>query len=137
MPAAGAGRVRRAGGLRRSGARERGTVTAELALALPAVVLVLVVVLTAGAAAVTHVRCADAARAGARAAALGEQPAVVTQVVQELAGPAADVVVGVEDGWVVVTVTRPVAVGLGWDGLRATATARTPAEPDGAPGAGP
>ncbi|MGO2180660.1 MAG: hypothetical protein ACTH5I_18920, partial [Cellulosimicrobium funkei] len=51
------GRVREGG--------ERGAVTAELAVALPAVVLVLVVVLTLAAAAGAQMRSADAARAAA------------------------------------------------------------------------
>ncbi|WP_456847646.1 TadE/TadG family type IV pilus assembly protein, partial [Cellulomonas sp. P5_C6] len=55
-----------------AGRRDRGSVTAELAVGLPAVALLLVAVLTVGAAAVAQTRCTDGARAGARAAALGE-----------------------------------------------------------------
>jgi secretion/DNA translocation related TadE-like protein len=54
---------------------ERGTVTAELALALPSVVLLLGVVLAVGELVAAQVRCLDAARAGVRLAARGE-PAV-------------------------------------------------------------
>ncbi len=51
---------------------DRGSVTAEFAVALPAVVAVLAVAMSAVAAATAQVRCVDAARAGARAAARGE-----------------------------------------------------------------
>jgi Flp pilus assembly protein TadG len=51
---------------------ERGSVTAETALALPAVVLVLAALLGCGQALVAQVNCVDAARAGARAAARSE-----------------------------------------------------------------
>ncbi|WP_352240207.1 TadE family type IV pilus minor pilin [Microbispora sp. NBRC 16548] len=65
--------------------RERGSVTAETAVALPA----LVVVLTASLWAVTIVgaqlRCVDAARAGARAAARGEAAEEVSAAVLRLA----------------------------------------------------
>ena len=47
--------------------RDGGTVTAELAVALPGVVLLAVALLVAGQAAIGEVRCTDAARAGARA----------------------------------------------------------------------
>jgi Flp pilus assembly protein TadG len=50
----------------------RGSVTAELALALPSVVLVLGVVVCVGQVVTAQVRCTDAARAGARLAARGE-----------------------------------------------------------------
>ncbi|MGH3326982.1 MAG: TadE family type IV pilus minor pilin [Streptomycetales bacterium] len=63
---------------RRSGPRaprgDRGLVTAETAAALPALVLVLAVVLWGVAAAGAQLRCIDAARAGARAVARGEDP---------------------------------------------------------------
>jgi len=55
---------------------DRGSVTAEFAVALPAVVAVLAVLLSAVAAATAELRCVDAARAGARAAARGETPSV-------------------------------------------------------------
>src|SRR5690606_25540001 len=73
---------------RRSGADgQRGSVTAELALLLPAVVVVLLVCTTLGAAVLGQVRCADAARAAARAAAIGEPASVVQAVARDLAGP--------------------------------------------------
>lgn len=61
----------------RAGARspDRGSVTAEAALALPALLLVLAAVLWAVASGIGHLRCLDAARTGARALARGEEPA--------------------------------------------------------------
>ncbi|WP_305852982.1 TadE family type IV pilus minor pilin [Georgenia sp. TF02-10] len=112
---------------------DRGGVTAELALVLPAVVLLLVVLLVAAAAAVSQVRVADAARAGARAAALGEPAAVITSVAEHLAGPAATVRVGRDQGYVVVTVTRELPGLLAVTDLTARATARAVPEPGEGP----
>lgn len=111
-------------------ARDRGSATAELALGLPAVVLALLLVLVAGSAAVAQVRCTDAARAAARAAALGEDPGVVAAIVADLAGEAAQVAVTTSGGWVEVTVTRPVSVGWLGGALTASATFAIPVEPD-------
>ena len=113
---------------------ERGTVTAELAIVLPAVVLVLVVTMTTAAAAIVQVRCADAARAGARAAALGEDLAGVRAAVGEVADRGSAVSVERTGEWVTVRVTRPVS--SRWGPLVASAQARAWAEPTGA-GAGP
>ena len=52
--------------------RERGTATAELAVALPSLVLVLAVALAAVDLGLAQVRCVDAARLGARLLARGE-----------------------------------------------------------------
>ncbi len=98
--------------------RDRGTVTAELALGLPAVVTVLLAVLLLAGAATTQLRCADAARAGARAAALGEDAATVSATAARVAGPDAAVAIHRDGGWVTVSVRRPVAVPLAggrWD----------------------
>ena len=61
-------------GARRGVARraDRGSVTAELAMAFPVVVLLLLVGITAVGAVLTKLRCVDAAREAARAAARGE-----------------------------------------------------------------
>jgi hypothetical protein len=62
---------------------ERGSVTAEIAVALPALVLVITVALWGVSAAAAQVACVDAARAGARAAARGEpMPAVQAAVLR-------------------------------------------------------
>ena len=52
--------------------RDRGSVTAELAVALPVLVLLLLAGLTAVNAVATKMRCVDAAREAARAEARGE-----------------------------------------------------------------
>jgi hypothetical protein len=69
------GREERACGERGSGRRrsgERGSATAELAVALPALVLLLSVALGGIDAVLQHLRCVDAARDAALAAARGE-----------------------------------------------------------------
>ncbi|WP_152232599.1 TadE family type IV pilus minor pilin [Georgenia ruanii] len=103
--------------------------TAELAVALPGVVLLLLVLLTAASAALTQVRVADAARAGARAAALGEPAGQVSAVAAHLAGRGVAVHVGREGGYVVVEVARDLPGPLAVAGLRASATARALPEP--------
>ncbi|TDE89289.1 pilus assembly protein TadE [Occultella glacieicola] len=113
---------------------DRGSVTAEFAIVLPAVVLVLVAVLLVAAAAATQVRCTDAARAGARAAALGSGEAEVAAIASDLAGEQARVSVSSADGWVVVRVTAPVATGpFGAAGLTASAQFSARAEPGSEP----
>lgn len=109
---------------------ERGAVTAELALVLPAVVVVLLVCAALGASALGQLRCADAARAAARAAAIGEPVVVVEDVARDLAGADAQVSVTRDGGWVEVVVSRPVAAGPTWLGeLRAEGAARAWVEP--------
>ncbi|WP_245862623.1 TadE family type IV pilus minor pilin [Sanguibacter antarcticus] len=97
--------------------------TAELAVALPAVVLVLVAVLVIAAAGIVQLRVTDAARAGARAAAAGETDARAAEIAQRTAGDAVSVSVHRADPWVTVTVAAPVAGGwFGGRGLAASAT---------------
>lgn len=79
---------RRRAGTRRRPARgdpERGMVTAEIATTLPALAVVLVAAVWVLAFGAAQVRCADAAREAARAAARGEDAAVVRQVATEVA----------------------------------------------------
>lgn len=85
--------------------------TAETAVVLPAVVLVLVAVLSAGSAGVAQLRCSDAARVAARAAAIGEVDPVAAALA--VAGVGADVSVSSADGWVHVVVSREVALPFG------------------------
>lgn len=109
---------------------ERGSVTVELALALPAVALLLAAVLVLTSAAVGQLRCADAARAGARAAALGEQPTQVRAVAERVAGGSAAIGIDAHDGWVTVSVSRPVGAGpFAGAPLRAHASAIARVEP--------
>ncbi|MEU6034400.1 TadE family type IV pilus minor pilin [Actinomadura sp. NPDC047616] len=104
-------------------------VTAEIAVALPALVLVLVTSLWAVRIASTQVACTDAARSGARAAARGEPLPAVRAVVARALPPGAQIRISrnVETTRVDVAVpTRPPAVsGLPALLIRAHATAAT------------
>ena len=106
----------------------RGAVTAEFAVALPAVLLLLALLLAGSAAGVTQLRLEEAARAGARALARGEDAAAVDVIVRRLAGSAAASAVASDGGWLSVTVSGrvPGAVGslLPWT-LTARAWARS------------
>lgn len=108
-------------------ARERGAVTAEFAVALPAVVLLLAFLLAGGAAGLTQLRLEEAVRAGARAAARDESIDSVKDTVGRLAGK--DVTSSVTDdgSWLTVTASSPVGGALGslipWR-LTASAAAR-------------
>ncbi|MFV0253512.1 MAG: TadE family type IV pilus minor pilin [Beutenbergiaceae bacterium] len=113
----------------RASGRARGSVTAELAIGLPAVVMVLVLVMSVGSAALAQVRCTDAARAAARAAALGADGATIDAIVADLAGEAAQVEVTQSADWVHVLVSRPIAAPWGADGLMAQARFSLPLEP--------
>ncbi|HLS48856.1 MAG TPA: TadE family type IV pilus minor pilin [Actinomycetaceae bacterium] len=112
------------------GACERGAVTAELALTLPAVVLILLFAVTVMGGAITHLRVTDAATAVARAAAVGESPDRLAEVARHLAGPGAQLSVTASDGWAHATITAPVHHPLpGIGALQATASASAPMEP--------
>lgn len=130
---------------RRGRGNAHGAVTAEFAVALPAVLLLLALLLAGASAGVTQLRLEEAARAGARALARGEDPAAVQGIVRTLAGTSATASVGTEGEWLSVTVADGVGGPLGatvpWT-LTAKATTRseTPAaaanpglEPVGAP----
>ncbi|WP_337062410.1 TadE family type IV pilus minor pilin [Kineococcus sp. G2] len=100
---------------------------AELAVALPAVVLVLALVLGAARVVLAQVACVDAARAGARAAARGEDAGVVRATAAAAApARAAVAVLAGGDGTVAVEVrsVQRLAGPLGGEVLvRSTATA--------------
>ena len=83
----------------------RGAVTAEFAVALPAVLLLLALLLAGSAAGVTQLRLEEAARAGARALARGEDAAAVDVIVRRLAGASAASAVASDGEWVSVTVS--------------------------------
>jgi hypothetical protein len=89
---------------------DTGTATAELAVALPAVALLLLTILTVSSVVIAHVRCLDAARAGARWAARGEDSADVRRVAAEGAPTASRVSVASSGTTVTVTVTARVTV---------------------------
>jgi len=107
---------------------DRGAVTAELAVGLVAVSVVLLALLATGAATLTRLTCLDAARTGARVAALGEPDPVVVDAARHVLGDrGGHVAVQRADGWVTVTVSAPFT---GWsDGMRARAAATAWAEP--------
>ena len=90
-----------------------GAVTAEFAVALPAVLLLLALLLAGSAAGVTQLRLEEAARAGARALARGEDAAAVDVIVRRLAGASAASAVASDGGWLVVTVSGKVPGAVG------------------------
>ncbi|MGC0141430.1 MULTISPECIES: TadE family type IV pilus minor pilin [unclassified Pseudactinotalea] len=106
--------------------------TAELALCLPAVLLVLLLVVTLGAASVAQLRCTDAARAGARAAALGHSQAEVHRIVADRAGDGAAVRIDAGPEWVRVQVSRPL-VSQWWGTWRISAEFSAVPEPSAEP----
>lgn len=120
--------VPRAVRLRRDVA-DRGAVTAELAVGTVAVAVVLVAVLATGAATVARLTCLDAARTGARVAALGEPDGDVVAAARRVLGGRGDVHVARDDGWVTVTASVPFT---GWPvlgGAHARASATSWVEP--------
>ncbi|HET9188423.1 MAG TPA: TadE family type IV pilus minor pilin [Acidothermaceae bacterium] len=89
---------------RRRSRSDDGYVTAETAIVLPALVVLLGVALWAIAVAGAQVRCVDAARDAARAAARGEPDAAVVAVATAAGPPGCDVVVSHRGDRVVVIV---------------------------------
>ncbi|MER5768113.1 TadE family type IV pilus minor pilin [Streptomyces sp. NPDC001985] len=70
---------------------DRGSVTAEAAVALPALVVFTLALVWALMAAAAQIQCVDAARAGARAAARSESRDVVVAAARSAAPPGAEV----------------------------------------------
>ncbi|BCW37581.1 hypothetical protein StoSoilA2_36370 [Arthrobacter sp. StoSoilA2] len=107
--------------------KQRGAVTAEFAVALPAVILLFAFLLAAGAAGITQLRLEEAARAGARSLARGESSGEVQGIVRRLAGEGAAVGVASDGDWVTVTASAAAGGSLGslipWT-LTASASAR-------------
>jgi Flp pilus assembly protein TadG len=97
---------------------ERGSATAELAVALPALVLVLGVALAAVVLGLDQVRCVDAARVAARSVARGDDLATARTRAGAAAPPGAQVVIETSAGTVRVSVTGGLPERLaGWTGL--------------------
>jgi TadE-like protein len=99
--------------MRRRRVDEPGSVTAETALALPAVALVALTVAGVGSVAVAQLRCVDAARAGARLAARGEMPSRVISRAASIAPSGALVTVGAAGREAVVSIRSTVDLPLG------------------------
>lgn len=94
--------------MRRRRPRDAGYATVEAALAIPSLVLFTVALAGVLTGLATQIRCVDAARLGARAAARGESAAEVRAAVTG-AVPDASVHTTTADGLITVTVTAPVA----------------------------
>jgi hypothetical protein len=117
----------------------RGSITAETAVAFPALVLILAISLWGVSAAAAQVACVDAARAGARAAARGEPESQVRAAVLRAAPPRARVFLSrdpVTTRVVVEAQVRPPVKGL-FPPLELQAQALTATEPQGRDGNSP
>ncbi|WP_226759632.1 TadE family type IV pilus minor pilin [Arthrobacter sp. SO3] len=82
-------------------------------MALPAVMLLLALLLAGSAAGVTQLRLEEAARAGARALARGEDAGAVGVIVRRLAGDSAASAVASDGEWLTVTVSGRVPGAVG------------------------
>lgn len=115
---------------------ERGTVTAEFAVVLPALVLVLILVVGAGVIGIAQVRVYEAARAGAREAARGEPVHDIEKAAKRKAGPGSTVTVSQGGAFAKVRVktTLPKALHPIMKDVEASAEARTEGESHGSIG---
>lgn len=113
--------------------RDAGMVTAEIAVAVPAVVLVLTLVLAAVATATDHVRCVDASRTGARLLARGEPVEVVRRHVARQAPDGARITLEVGADTVRAEVEGVAPAVLRGLGVRARPRAVAYAVPEGLP----
>ncbi|MFJ2113156.1 MULTISPECIES: TadE family type IV pilus minor pilin [unclassified Streptomyces] len=111
----------------RSSEADRGSVTAEAAVAVPALVVFTMALVWALTAASAQIQCVDAARAGARAAARSEPRALAVAAARSAAPAGARVVLGRTDGLWRVRVEAPTP-GPGALALTLTAEAVAPAE---------
>lgn len=107
--------------------RDRGSVTAEAAVAVPALVVFALALVWALTAASAQIQCVDAARAGARAAARSEPRAAALDVARSAAPKGARVTLGRTDDLWRVRVEAPTP-GPGGLALTLTAEAAAPAE---------
>ncbi len=108
---------------------DRGSVTAETAIVMPAIVAVLAMLLAGAAAGSTQLQLEKAAQTAARQLARGETAAVAASAVRRIAGSGATLASGNAGGWITVRTTAAVPVpwaGAGGWTLAAEATA--PAE---------
>lgn len=85
-------------------AAQKGSVTAELAVVLPAITVLLAILLLSASAGLLQLRLEEGARAGARALARGDSTAQVQEIVARVSGAQAAVSVGNSGGYATVTV---------------------------------
>ena len=113
--------------MRHSAHAELGSVTAEVAVVLPALVVLLALLLGTAHIGAVQLRLEESARAGAREVMRGESMASVEQTVQRLAGSTATAHVASGEGWTTVEVRAlvdgPVVELMGIE-LSATASGR-------------
>ncbi|TLP71825.1 TadE family type IV pilus minor pilin [Nesterenkonia sphaerica] len=102
--------------------RERGSVTAEFALAVPAVVFVMLLVISLAMHGAARIALEEGARAAARELARGESAATVQEALRQTAGDGVEVAMSADGPYTAVVVTRPVRV-LGLVELSAEQTA--------------
>jgi hypothetical protein len=95
---------------------EEGTVTAEMAVVLPALAVVLVFALWSVAAVAAQLRCVDAARIAARALARGETSEMSVAAARAAAPPGAQVVVTRSGDLVMVDVRAAARLPGRWSG---------------------
>ena len=138
-PRGGRSPVRRPAWGRGPAATDDGAVTAEFAIVLPAVVLMLSTLLATATIALNHLRCVDAARAAARAAARNDPASDVVAIARAVGPSDAQVASTLQGGRVVVTVTAPVSLHVPgvptvWVSSSAVALRELGGEPDPAAG---
>jgi hypothetical protein len=95
---------------------QRGSVTAETAVALPALVVVLALALWAVGTVDAQLRCVDAARLAARALARGDPRAAAVAAAEQAAPPGAGISVTQSGQLVTVVVSLRVAMTGAWTG---------------------
>lgn len=107
---------------------ERGSATAETAIALPVVVIVLLAIGFAASAGLAQLRCADAARVAARSIAIGASTQEASSHAMTSAGGEASVTASLDGEWVTITVTRTLSTPWG-STLSVSATSVSRREP--------
>ncbi|MCH8563986.1 pilus assembly protein [Nesterenkonia sp. AY15] len=111
---------------------ERGSISAEFAVALPGVVLVLLLVLALGLHGAAQVTLETGARAAARELARGEDPAAAEAAARRVAGEEVSFQLSHDQDYVTVALVRPVRV-LGWVEVGMTQDARATARVENLP----
>lgn len=114
-----------------------GMVTAETAVVLPVLVFILAAALAAVSVVTAQMRCTDAAREGARAAARGESDAAVGQIAASSAPAGSAVSVSRDGDTVTVEVSAAVALFAGLGPSMTVSDAATAALEPGLDGAAP